>query len=124
MELDTRYIHLSIQNNILVGAYKKRLKINLEAARQIVKDRICFVDNQKMAAMIITGKLVSMDKPARDYLASAEGTQGLLACAIVVKSHFSSFLGNYFMNVNKTSIPVKIFSDPAKAQIWLQQFIT
>lgn len=123
MELDTHYIHLAIENKILIGTYKNLVKIDLDAARHIVQERIRFAANRKMPAMIISGRLVSMDKPARDYLASAQGTEGLLACAIIVTSPFARLLGIYFMSVNKPPIPVKIFRDTSKAEQWLQQYI-
>ena len=123
MELDTPYVHLRIKNNILVGAYKKDLRINLEVAKAIVQSRIFFTGNTKMPSLIISQGVITMDKPAREYLSSKEATEGLAASAIVVNSAFSSFLGNFFLSVNKTNIPVKIFSDAVKAEEWLQQFI-
>ena len=73
--------------------------------------------------MLISQGVISMDKPSREYLASDEATEGLLATAIIVDSSFSSFLGNFFLMVNKTKMPVKIFYDIPLAEKWLQQFI-
>lgn len=123
MEYDTPYVHLLIKDHILIGRYKKDLKINLDVAQQIVHSRLSFTRGRKLASMIISEGVISMDKPAREFLASNEGVQGLLASAIIVDSVFSSFLGNFFLKVNKTKIPTKIFFDISKAQEWLQQFI-
>src|SRR5665647_964194 len=35
MELDTPFVHISIKDKILVGIYKKNLRINLEIAKEI-----------------------------------------------------------------------------------------
>lgn len=122
MELDTPYVHLCIKDNILVGTYKKNLRINLEIARAIVHARKSFT-SRPMPSLIISQGVISMDKPAREYLASAEATRGLTAAAIIVHSAFSSFLGNFFLAVNKTVLPVKIFTDIRKAENWLGQYI-
>jgi hypothetical protein len=76
-----------------------------------------------MATIILSQGVTSIDKPAREYLASQKGTEGLSASAIIVNSPFSRLLGNFFLRVNKTSIPVKLFSDISKAEKWLQQYI-
>ncbi len=124
MEFDTPYVHLRIKNNILVGTYKRGIHINLEAAKTIVQSRIFFTGNKPMPSLIISHGIISMDKPARDYLASAEATAGLVASAIVVGSPFSAFLGRFFLKVHKPgTMPVKIFSNLSSAEKWLQQFI-
>lgn len=123
MELDTPYVHLRIKDKILVGTYKKNIRINLEIAKEIVRARLSFTGNRNMPSLIISQGIVTIDKPAREYLSSDEATVGLVASAILVNSKFSSFLGNFFLTVNKTKMPVKIFSDISIAEKWLQQFI-
>lgn len=123
MELDTPYVNLRIEDSILVGTYKKDLHIDLDIAKQIVQCRLAFTRGKKMPSLIISQGVVSMDKPAREYLASNEAVEGLAASAIIVNSPFSSLLGNFFLKVNKTKIPVKIFSDIPKAEKWLRKFI-
>ncbi len=123
MEFETQYVHLCIRNNILVGTYKRNLRINLEAAKAIVFARKTFTGQKRFPALINCQGVVSMDKPARQYLSSPEAIDGLSASAIVVNTAFSSFLSNFFLAVNKTSIPVKIFSSVARAEAWLQQFV-
>ena len=122
MELDTSYIHLCIQDGILIGTYKKNIHINLELAKQIVIDRIAFAGGKIMPSIIRSNGGVSIDRAARQYLSSAEGTAGLSASAIVANSPFHLFLGNFFTTVNQTKMPVKIFSDMEQAKEWLQQF--
>lgn len=123
MELDTPFVHLCIKDRILVGTYKKNLRINLEIAKAIVHARLSFAAGKKLPSMIISQGVISIDKPARVYLASDEAIEGLTASAIIVKTTFSSFLGNFFLAVYKTKMPVKIFADIPSAEKWLQQFI-
>jgi len=123
MEYETPFVHLRIKDNILIVSYRKNLIIDLDVAQQIVLQRQSFTRGKTMAAIIFSHGVTSIDKPAREYLASQKGTEGLSASAIIVNSPFSRLLGNFFLRVNKTSIPVKLFSEISKAEKWLQQYI-
>ena len=123
MELDTRYVHLLLKENILIGTYKKGLHIDLEIAHEIVRTRISFMEGKRIPAMIITKGIIGISKPARDYLSSKEGTEGLLASAIIAGASFSSLMGNFFLRVHKTTMPVRIFSNRVHAERWLKKFI-
>ncbi len=123
MDNDAAYIHFAITDGILICTYKKGLRINLEVAKKIVTERIAFTKGKKVPALILSQGVISMEKPAREYFASTEGIEGLAASAIVVNSAFSSALGNFFLIVNKTKLPVKIFANVRRAEKWLQQYI-
>lgn len=123
MEPETPIVRLLIRNQILIGTYRKELQINLETAKQIVEERMRFTKGEKMVAMILADGIGTIDKAARDYLASEKGTEGLLATAIVVSSPFDYLMGKFFIKVNKTGIPSRIFYNTRQAEKWLQQFI-
>lgn len=112
-----------MKDGILIGTYEKDLQIDLDTARQIVEYRLAFTEGKTVPAMIFSSGVKSMDKRARDYLASEKGTKGLSATAIIAKSSFSRIMGNFFLRVNETGIPVKIFSNKMKAEKWLKQFV-
>ncbi len=122
MEYDTPFAHLRIKDNILIVSYRTNLIINLDVAQKIVLQRKAFTRGQKMAAIIFGQGVKSIDKAAREFLASSKGTEGVSATAIIVNSPFSKLLGNFFLMVNKTTIPVKLFSKISSAEKWLQQF--
>jgi hypothetical protein len=122
--LDTAYVHLTLRNGILIGTYKKDLQIDLPIAREIVRSRIDFTRGKTYPALIYNKGIISIDKASRDFFASEEGILGLKAAAIVLDSPFSTFLGNFFLLVNKTSIPVKIFSNDRQGFNWLEKFVS
>ncbi|MGC4102352.1 DUF7793 family protein [Ferruginibacter sp.] len=123
MEHENPYVHLYIKDQILVGDYKEKLHINLEIAKEIVKWRLEFTGGKPMATMILSHGITSMDRPARTYLSSPEATVGLIATAIVIDSEFQRIVGNFFIAVNRTAMPVRLFKNPASAQKWLKKFI-
>jgi|SRR5687768_14926381 len=120
--LDTLYVHYELQDDLLIGTYKKGLKISLEMAKEIVKTRLEFTGHKPVVALVYNQGVVSMDKDARDFLASEEGVRGFIAGAIVLDSPVGSFLGNFYLSVSKPKIPARIFSNKEAALKWLQQF--
>jgi len=122
-EFDSPYVLLTLRNGIVIGTYKKDQHITLEIAHDIVRQRQEFTDHQTLPAMIIGEGIVSMDKDARDYLASPEGTAGIRAAALVLNSPFIWALGNFFVTIRKPSMPVRIFNSTEKAAKWLQKFV-
>ena len=121
--METPYVHLRVKDDILVGTYKKNVHIDLAIAKEIVRTRKSFTRGKMMPSLIMSEGVVSIDKAAREYFVSEEATEGLSATAIIVKTAFSRFLGNVFMQLNKSPMPVRIFSSMVQAEIWLQQFI-
>lgn len=120
--LDTQYVRYEIQGDLMIGTYKRDLKINLERAKEIVKVRQELAGDKPRIALIYNQGVVKMDKKAREYFASAEGVKGIIAAAIVVESPFTSFMANFFVAVNKPKMPVRIFTNSEAALKWLQRF--
>lgn len=120
--LDTPYVLLEIKDGILYGTYKKGLRITLTIAQNIVATRLQFTDGKDMPAIIFNQGVISFDKNARDFMASPEGAKGLKAAAMMLDSAFSSFLGNFYLSVNKPPMPVRIFTNTAAAEKWIKQF--
>src|SRR4051812_41916470 len=110
-----------MEKGIIIASYKPGLHINLAIAREIVEERILFSQKRSYPVLINSKGVVSMDKAARDYFSSEQGIRGLKAAAILVNSPFSSFLGNFFLWVNRTRLPVKIFTNYQAAFDWLGQ---
>jgi len=122
-ELDTPYVHYQIRNKVLIATFKKGMKIDLEAAKHIVQDRLAFTGNKMMVALVYNQGVQGMDKEARDFLSSPQGNKGLKAGAIVMDSAFTSILGNFFLSVNKPNIPARLFTNEEQAMKWLQKYI-
>jgi hypothetical protein len=119
---DTPHVLLEMKDGILFGTYKRGLKMNIDVAHAIVADRLAFTKGKTVPAIIFNQGVISMDKPARDFLASAEGTKGLTAAALILDSPFSSFLGNFYLSVNKPPMPVRIFTNDQAAVKWISKY--
>lgn len=119
---DTPYVLLEMKDGILHGTYKKGLKMDIEVAHAIVAARLKFTEGKTVPAVIFNQGVISMDKAARDFLASPDGTKGIKAAAMMLDSAFSSFLGNFYLSVNKPPMPVRIFTNTNAAIKWLEKY--
>jgi len=120
-KLDTPYVYLELEDDLLIGYYKKDKKIDLAAAKQIVEDRLEFTGGHPVLILAINLGVRNMTKEARDYLAT-EGVKSVIAGAIITGSPVGSFIGNWYLSISKPLIPSRIFTRKEAAIKWLLQF--
>jgi len=121
-KLDTPYVYLELEDDLLIGYYKKDKKIDLDAAMQIVRDRLAFTKEHPVVALAVNLGVRNITKEARDYLASKDGVKNVIAGAIIVGSPVGSFISNWFLSLSKPLIPSRAFTKKEAAIKWLRQF--
>ena len=102
---------------------KRGVTITLEGAKEIVRNRLAFTNNMPHRVLVIDEGAKLFSKEARDYL-SKDGASGIIAGAVVIKSVYGSFLGNFFLKLTNPPFPSRLFTDEKHAQEWLEQFHT
>jgi len=65
----------------------------------------------------------SATRECRDYYAGAEAQEVNLAVAMLVRSNVSRVIGNFFLGLNKTRFPFRMFSELGEAVTWLRAAI-
>jgi hypothetical protein len=113
-------IKMEIVDGILYATYKAGFNLTLKDVQQIVSERVKLLNGTPLPVLIIDAGVVSMDKAARDYLSSDEGTQGVKSAAIIENSFFSKMLINFFLKLTNPKIKVKAFNDRDEALKWLK----
>lgn len=58
-------------------------------------------------------------RECRAYFAGPEAAKVNLAVAMLVRSNISRILGNFFIGINKTPFPLRLFSEEVEAIAWL-----
>lgn len=117
----TPFVSFEIKNDILYVIYLPGAVITIDVAKGIVKQRMEYTGGRPYL-MLITGEgLRAINKEARDYL-SKEGTEGVLAGALLVNSVYTEFFGNFFLRITQPKIPAKLFTNEKEALQWLEQF--
>ena len=116
------YVSMWIEDDILFSNYKKQLVIDIEVAKQIVRDRIAFTEGKPYLIMIDFTHLKSVTKDARDYMNNPEGgLKGLLGGAFLSNNIVATLFVNLFLKVSNPSIPARFFTKKADALEWLKK---
>jgi hypothetical protein len=67
---------------------------------------------------------ISISREARSYYAGPENARVLSAVAILVGSPLSRVIGNFFIGLNRTSFPSRLFTSEEQALAWLRSFLS
>ena len=63
-----------------------------------------------------------INKDCRNYFTSEEVAEIQSSVAMLVNSAFTKMIANFFIGLNKTPFPLKMFKDKDEAIKWLAQF--
>lgn len=95
------------------------LIIDLKLAKQMVLDRKINFGTAPRAILIDVTNLLSIDKDARGFFASAEALEFLFSGAIYTDNILLSTIGEAWLKLDKPAIPIRIFNSKEKAVKWL-----
>jgi hypothetical protein len=115
------YAKFWIEAGVVFFVYKDNSSIDLNAAKQIVNDRIQFQGKVAYPIYCDIRGMKKADKAARDFLAK-EGSSYTKGVAIIVDSPMTKIIGNFYLGLNKPTTPTKMFTDKQEALAFLKQF--
>lgn len=73
--------------------------------------------------LVNVGSIKSMDRDARIYLGAKEAQSVVTATAIIVKTVAAKIIATFFMGLNKTLYPTRMFTSEDEAVNWLREFL-
>jgi hypothetical protein len=80
-------------------------------------------NGKKFPLMVDARDVKSISKDARRHFAIHNRETKVTSFAIMVKSPLSRVIGNFFMGLNKPSVPARLFDDEKEAVSWLKTFL-
>jgi hypothetical protein len=122
LTFETEYLWLEFKNGIARAQYKPGVKISLEDARTIVRQRLEQLGDRQYPALVKSTKIKLLDRAAREYLFK-EGIVNFKALAFIEKKSLEKMLGNAMLRISRPGIPCRIFSTEEEALEWLSQFV-
>tara|TARA_R110002050_G_scaffold24083_3_gene64252 strand:+ start:5727 stop:6107 length:381 start_codon:yes stop_codon:yes gene_type:complete len=122
--LTNNYADYLLENGIVYVTYKKGVHINVEAAMQIVKDRLQIQNGESYPVLCDARQIDYADKPARDYLA-IEGSILINALAYVVNKPYMEMVTEFYVQTTKPVVVLqKTFLEISEALSFLKKFKT
>jgi hypothetical protein len=80
-------------------------------------------EGKKRPTLIDLRNVKSINKEARTYYSGEEAAKIDLAVAILIDNAISKIIGNFFLGLNKTLFPTRLFTKEKEAIEWLKTFI-
>jgi len=121
IKVQNNFVQFEIINNLLIATYMVDI-ITVSIAKSVVKLRLEYTNRKVYPILIKDYTTIKINKEAREYLASEEGSKGIEAVAVLTNSIYKLTLMNFFMKVLPPKMPVKLFSNEKKALQWLNKF--
>lgn len=111
-----------IEEGCVVGTFQSDF-IDLSIAQKITEYRLKLQKGKEYPLLSNIKTVKNTTKQARDFMASKEGCEGVVAAAILIDSPIGSMIINFFIRVSKPLRPTKIFTIEEEAKTWLAQFV-
>jgi hypothetical protein len=122
-EITTKTERLVMEDTGIVNIKALEPPINLEDAVENVDAVRILSGGKKVPIMVDITESKGVSREARAYLAGEETAKYQSACALIVGSPFSRLLGNFFLGLNKTKFPTRLFTEERSAREWLQTYL-
>lgn len=82
-----------------------------------------FYKTKKFPLLVDARDVKSLSKEARRHFSINGRDTKITSFAIMVKSPLSRVIGNFFMGINKPSVPARLFDSEQQAVEWLKTFL-
>lgn len=119
---ENAYARFWIAHGILFFEYKPETVISLTVARKVVSDRIQFQNENIYPILCNIKGIKDSDKAGRDYLAQS-GSVLAKAVAILGNPQVSETMSDFYLKVNKPTIPTSFFTDEKQALAFLKTYL-
>lgn len=110
------------EDGILRGVISAGVEEKLEDAQANVAAAMKLAGDKMVPVLIDLRQMKSITHDARKYYAGEEPARYSLALALIVESPLSKVIGNFFIGLNKTSFPTRLFTREQEAVDWLKGF--
>lgn len=102
---------------------KPGAEISLSDARENTAAVEKLYKGYKFPLLVDTRKVSYVSKEARDHFSIGDRDTVVNSFALVINSPLSRIIGNFFMGLNKPSVPMKLFNSEQEAVKWLKKFV-
>src|ERR1043165_58746 len=111
-------------DNICYTVVKPNAVISIQDAMQNSASVKEVSEGKVYPLLVDIREINSISKEARDHFTMQGRTPGVTSIGLLVKSPVSRIIGNFFLGLNRSKVPVKLFTDEAKAVSWLRQYMS
>jgi len=112
------------KDGFLYQDYPPGTEITIEDSLEELKIyRTTFCKNAKRPIIVDISNIKTVSKESRDIYSSEEMGDTISAAALIVSNPVSRIMGNFYMGISKTKMPVRMFTRVDEAKKWLKDFL-
>lgn len=119
---DFHHSAMWLNNGIMYVQYKPDIVIEMDVAKEMVKDRHKVSAGISRPFLVDVTELLYIGTDGRNYLAGPEGCKFISAGAIYTQNKLLAFVGSAFILLDKPLVPAKVFCNESAAIRWLNHF--
>jgi len=112
-------------NGILHQTYNDGTELTKEdslAEIELYSNEYC--RDMKRPILVDIRNIKAISKESRNIYSSEETEKCLSAAALLIGNPVSRIMGNFYLGLNKTIMPAKMFTSVKEASDWLKTFLT
>jgi hypothetical protein len=110
-------------DGIIHAELRAHVDVGLEDAREAIRSIGTICGERRKPVLVDIRDIKSMSRDARVYFAGEETAKFESAVALLLKSPLTRAIGNFFLGLNKTLFPTRLFTDEEEALSWLRSFL-
>lgn len=107
---------------ILRTVMKEGMHVTLQDAEAHIAAGLELTGGNKHPILVNFQNIKSMDRSARAFYAGSNTTRLEKAVAIVIGSPIGQIIGNFFIGLNRSTVPTRLFTSEETAMEWLKEF--
>jgi hypothetical protein len=112
------------KDGILYQDYPPGTEIAIEDSLEELKIyRTTFCNDARRPIIVDISNIKTVSKESRDIYSSEEMGDTISAAALIVSNPVSRIMGNFYMGISKTKMPVRMFTRIDEAKKWLKDFL-
>lgn len=117
---ENQHATYEFRDSILYIIYKADHYIDYQAARKIVSDRLRIQSYKAFPIICDVSNVKGISSEAKEYLATY-GSDLTKAVALISTKNTQLSLAEYFVTINKPSVPTKIFDNLEDAALFVKK---
>ncbi len=112
------------EDGILYQDYPPGTELGIEdSLNELMVYQTTFCKETKRPIVVNITNIKRVSKESRDIYSSEEMGGLISAAALIVGNPVSRIMGNFYMGISKTKMPVRMFTRTYEAKKWLKDFL-
>ena len=117
----TEIARLSCRGDVVTAQIKENADISVGNMQALLQEAVRIAGFKKYFVIVDARAAFHSEADVRDYYTSNEYSKYRYADAFIVKSLAVRLMVNFYISVNKPSIPTKTFANPDQAVRWINE---